>query len=109
MLLVSLNCIPPRPVRQRLLASVNIAVAPDSGSGVVPSHLKQGVLNLLGTGPEVEACGRFIHQLAARVPAALVRLRRGDEVRAAFDARRLMPKTVVKRATAHSDVSGCPR
>ena len=42
--------------------------------GVVPSHLKQGVLNLLGNGPEIEACGRFIHELATKIPAALERI-----------------------------------
>ena len=31
--------------------------------GVVPPHLKQGVLSLLGNGPEIENCGRFIHEL----------------------------------------------
>jgi hypothetical protein len=45
--------------------------------GVVPSHLKQGVLSLLGKGPEIENCGRFIHELAAKIPAALARLRDG--------------------------------
>ena len=42
---------------------------------VVPSHLKQGVLGLLGNGSEVESAGRFVFDLAAKVPAALERLR----------------------------------
>ncbi len=46
---------------------------------VVPSHLKQGVLGLLGRGPEIESCGRFIHDLAGKIPAALERIRRGDD------------------------------
>ena len=45
---------------------------------VVPSHLKQGVLNLLGAGPEVKTVGRFIHELAGKIPAALTRIRRGE-------------------------------
>ncbi len=44
----------------------------------VPSHLKQGVLGLLGEGPEVESVGRFVHELAGKVPAALARVRRGE-------------------------------
>ena len=31
----------------------------------MPAHLKQGVLNLLGAGPEIDACGRFAQELAA--------------------------------------------
>ena len=46
---------------------------------VVPSHLKQGVLGLLGKGPEVESCGRFIHDVASKIPAALERIRHGDD------------------------------
>ena len=47
-------------------------------AAVVPSHLKQGVLGLLGKGPEVESVGHFIHDLAAKVPAALERVRKGE-------------------------------
>ena len=42
--------------------------------GVVPSHLTQGVDSFLGNGPEIESCGRFIHELAGKIPAALARL-----------------------------------
>ena len=45
---------------------------------VVPSHLKQGVLNLLGSGSEIDACGRFAHELAEKIPGVLDGLRRGD-------------------------------
>ena len=45
--------------------------------GVVPSHLTQGVVSLLGNGPEIESCGRFIHELAGKIPAALARLQDG--------------------------------
>ncbi len=44
----------------------------------VPAHLKQGVLSLLGEGPELDAAGRFVHDLAGKIPAALEGLRRGD-------------------------------
>ena len=44
---------------------------------VVPSHLKQGVLGLLGKGPEAESCGRFIHELAAKIPEALAKIQDG--------------------------------
>jgi len=47
---------------------------------VVPSHLKQGVLGLLGKGPEVESAGRFIYELAAKIPNALKRLREGKAI-----------------------------
>ena len=45
---------------------------------VVSSHLKQGVLGLLGKGPEVKSVGRFIHDIAAKIPAALQRLGKGN-------------------------------
>ena len=48
-------------------------------NNVVPSHLKQGVLSLLGDGPEVESCGRFIHELAAKIPAALAKIQDGAD------------------------------
>ena len=41
---------------------------------VVPKQLKQGVLNLLGKGPELETCGRFVHDLAAKTAEALRRI-----------------------------------
>ena len=47
---------------------------------VVPSHLKQGVLHLLGKGPEVDSVGRFIHELAAKVPRALERMQEGNAI-----------------------------
>ena len=45
---------------------------------VVPSHLKQGVLGPLGTGKEVDIVGRFIHDLAAKIPETLDRVLKGD-------------------------------
>ena len=45
--------------------------------GVVPPHLKQGVLSLLGNGPEAESCGRFIYELAAKIPEALAKIQDG--------------------------------
>jgi alkylated DNA repair dioxygenase AlkB len=51
---------------------------PDT-KAVVPSHLKQGMLGLLGKGKEVDTSGRFVHELAAKVPAALDRITRGDD------------------------------
>ena len=45
---------------------------------VVPSHLKQGVLSLLGAGPEIEACGRFIHGVAKKIPHCLSQLQQED-------------------------------
>jgi hypothetical protein len=47
--------------------------------GVVPPHLKQGVLSLLGNGPEIENCGRFIHELAAKIPAGLAKIQHGAD------------------------------
>ena len=47
--------------------------------GVVPSHLKQGVLSLLGNGPEAESCGRFIHDLATKIPTALAKIQDGAD------------------------------
>ena len=46
---------------------------------MVPSHLKQGVLSLLGNGPEIESCGRFVHGLAAKIPGALERVEQGSD------------------------------
>ena len=45
---------------------------------VVPSHLKQGVFNLLGSGSEIDARGRFAHELAEKIPGVLDGFRRGD-------------------------------
>jgi hypothetical protein len=36
------------------------------------------VLNLLGDGPEIDACGRFAQQLAGKIPDVLEGLRRGE-------------------------------
>ena len=47
--------------------------------GVVPPHLKQGVLSLLGNGPEAESCGRFIYELAAKIPEALAKIQDGAD------------------------------
>ena len=47
--------------------------------GVVPPHLKQGVLSLLGNGPEAESCGRFIHDLATKIPTALAKIQDGAD------------------------------
>jgi hypothetical protein len=46
---------------------------------VVPSYLKQGVLWLLGPGPEIEACARFISRLAVKIPSCLRRLEEEDD------------------------------
>ena len=45
---------------------------------VVPSHLKQGVLSLLGAGPEIDTCGGFANKLAAKIPCAVEDLRQGE-------------------------------
>ena len=50
---------------------------------VVPKQLKQGVLGLLGCGPEVQKCGRLVEAWAAQVPKILAHIR--DESRAAQD------------------------
>ena len=47
--------------------------------------MKQGVLGLLGKGSEVDAVGRFIHDLAAKIPAALVRIRNREVMEALED------------------------
>lgn len=47
---------------------------------VLPSHLKQGALSLLGTGAELDACGRFAHELAKKVSCILEGLRRGGSI-----------------------------
>ena len=47
---------------------------------VVPSHFKQGVLSLLGAGPEIDACGRFANELAGKIPCVLEGLRQGGSV-----------------------------
>ena len=47
--------------------------------GVVPSHLKQGVLSVLGNGPEAESCGRFTHDLATKIPTALAKIQDGTD------------------------------
>ena len=46
---------------------------------MVPPHLKQGVLSLLGNGPEAESCGRFIHDLATKIPTALAKIQDGAD------------------------------
>ena len=46
---------------------------------MVPPHLKQGMLSLLGNGPEIENCGRFIHELAAKIPAGLAKIQHGAD------------------------------
>ena len=37
------------------------------------------MLGLLGRGPEVESCGRFLNELAEKIPAALESIHRGDD------------------------------
>ena len=37
---------------------------------MVPKQLKQGVLGLLGPGSEIESCGRFVQDLAGKMPDA---------------------------------------
>ena len=46
---------------------------------IVPTHLKQGVLNLLGRGEEIDTVPKRIGEWAAKVPRALARLRSGEE------------------------------
>ena len=58
----------------------------------MPSHLKQSVLGLLGRGLEIESCGRFIHDVAGNIPAALERIRRGDDCLTTLQEELSLPK-----------------
>ena len=53
-----------------------------------PPHLKQGVLSLLGNGPEAESCGRFTHGGGSQDSSGSAR--RLPEFRALLVARRLL-------------------
>ena len=59
-------------------------VLPDATKVISSSHLKQGLLSLLGNGPEIDACGRIVHELAEKIPGVLEGLRQGeaDSIRA---------------------------
>ena len=59
---------------------------------VVPKQLKQGVLGLLGKGPEITSCGRFIHDTAGKIPRVLERLRQGDECMTVLQEELGLPK-----------------
>ena len=59
---------------------------------VVPKQLKQGVLGLLGKGPEITSCGRFIHDIAGKIPTVLERLRQGDECMTVLQEELGLPK-----------------
>ena len=51
-------------------------------AAVVSSHLKKGVLGLLGKGKEIKSVGRLIHDMAAKIPAALERVCKGEALAA---------------------------
>lgn len=46
---------------------------------VVPRHMKQGVLWLLGPGSEILNCGKFIFEVAHKIPKANQRIKGGDD------------------------------